>query len=118
MGIDPVVGIASARDIEEFSHSRSLGARAWPLYERFVNSLNLDGDVAKYGVYTKTTSQQFLRYLREQRIDKLVHLFDTFEGLPDVLADAGQGWYGQCRLLRPGAACLSGQRGRFAGWTA
>ena len=107
LDLDQVVGIVSRRDIEGFfPHSRSLGDRAWPLYERFVNSLDLDGDVAECGVYTGTTSKQFLRYLREQQIDKLVHLFDTFEGFPDLLAEVDKVGTARAWLLRPGAlAC-------------
>ena len=107
MDRDQVVGAAPARDIEGFfPYSRSLGDRAPPLYRRFVHSLGLDGDVAECGVYTGTTSKQFLRYLWEQRIDKLVHLFDTFEGFPDVLTEADKVGTAGAWLLRPGAlAC-------------
>ena len=85
-----------------FPPSRSLGDRAPPLYERFVGSLALDGDVAECGVYTGTTSKQFVRHLREHGIDKLVHLFDTFEGFPDVLTEADEMGTGTSWLLRPG----------------
>jgi hypothetical protein len=74
-----------------FPPSRSLGHRAPHLYRRFVRSLRLDGDVAECGVYTGTTSKQFVR-----------HLLDTFEGFPDVLTEPDRAGTATSWLLGPG----------------
>lgn len=105
---EQAVAAESERDVEGwFPYSRSLGTRAPHLYRRFVQSLELDGDVAECGVYTGTTSKQFVRFLADHRIDKVVHLFDTFEGFPDVLAEPDRVGTATTWLLREGNLACS-----------
>jgi hypothetical protein len=103
--------LASRDDIEGlFPPSRSLGPRAPALYRLFVGSLPLAGDVAECGVYTGTTSKQFVRHLQDQGIDKVVHLFDTFEGFPAVLAECDIAGTATTWLAKPGnLACPVGE---------
>jgi O-methyltransferase len=103
--------LASRDDIDVlFPFSRSLGHRAPALYRLFVRSLELPGDVAECGVYTGTTSKQFVRYLQDQGSDKLVHLFDTFEGFPAVLAEHDEAGTATTWLAKPGnLACPVGE---------
>ena len=68
-----------------FAHSRMLGARADAVYARFLRCLNVPGDVAECGVYEGETSHEMVKYLERHAIRKTVHLFDSFEGLPDLI---------------------------------
>lgn len=61
--------------------------RANNVYALFVDALRLEGDVAECGVYDGGTSVEMVRLLEEAEIDKTVHLFDTFDGFPDVMTD-------------------------------
>lgn len=70
-----------------FVNSPLLGDRAPNVYERFVKSLLLPGDVAECGVYLGETSRELARYLDEHGIDKRLHMFDTFEGFPAIITD-------------------------------
>jgi O-methyltransferase len=74
-------------DSWQFDHSWLLGDRAQNVYSWFLESLHLSGDVAECGVFTGETSRELVKYLEEHRIPKTVHLFDGFEGLPNVITD-------------------------------
>lgn len=50
------------------------------LYQCLNNSCHLDGDVAEVGVYKGGTAKMIARSAK----DKTIHLFDTFEGLPEA----------------------------------
>lgn len=76
-------------DVKGWSFETSMlipDCRAKPLYEQFIESLSLPGDVAECGVYDGRTSREFVKYLHANRPDagKVVHLFDSFQGLPDA----------------------------------
>ncbi len=71
----------------EFAHSPLLGERAANVYAWFLKSLHLPGDVAECGVSGGETSRELVRYLEANRIPKTLHMFDTFDGLPDVISD-------------------------------
>ena len=66
------------------NYSWLLGSRAKGVYDAFVQSLHFPGDVAECGVFAGETSRELIRFLEEMGIEKLVHLFDTFEGLPHL----------------------------------
>jgi O-methyltransferase len=68
-----------------FANSPLLGERAANVYEWFVKSLHLPGDAAECGVYRGETSRELVRYLDENRLDKCLHMFDTFKGFPEVI---------------------------------
>jgi hypothetical protein len=90
-------------DLSSFPYSRSLGLRAEQVYGLFVQSLELPGDIAECGVYTGTTSKQFVRYLEAKRISKMVHMFDTFDGFPNVITPEERRLsVAPAPLLRPG----------------
>ncbi len=65
-------------------YSWLLGSRAKGVYEAFIQSLHLPGDVAECGVFAGETSRELIRYLEQMGIEKVVHLFDTFEGFPNL----------------------------------
>jgi len=68
----------------DLSCSTFLGPRAKIVYEWFLKSLCLPGDIAECGVFTGETSRELVRYLDENSVGKTLHMFDTFEGLPDL----------------------------------
>lgn len=74
-----------------FSRSPLLGDRAVKVYEWFLRALAADGDIAECGVFAGATSFEFTRYLETMKISKRVHLFDTFDGLPDIITDEERG---------------------------
>ncbi len=74
-----------------FSRSPLLGDRAEKVYEWFLRALAADGDIAECGVFAGATSYEFTRYLETMKIPKRVHLFDTFNGLPDIITDQERG---------------------------
>ena len=76
----------AARD-RHFSVSPLLGQRAPYVYERCLESLHLTGDIAECGVAGGETSAELLRLLERQQNSKILHLFDTFEGLPDLATE-------------------------------
>jgi O-methyltransferase len=63
-------------------------ARAENVYTSLNDCLHLPGDVAECGVGAGVTSRKFARLLTELRSDKVVHLFDSFSGLPDLFTSA------------------------------
>jgi hypothetical protein len=69
----------------KFAYSSLLGSRAENVYTWFLKSLDLPGDVAECGVYLGETSRELVRYLDSEGISKIVHMFDSFEGFPDVV---------------------------------
>lgn len=71
----------------QWTQSALLGSRADVLYKYFTESLSLPGDIAECGVYDGITAANLVQYLEENKVDKTVHLFDTFTGLPDLLIE-------------------------------
>jgi O-methyltransferase len=70
-----------------FKYSTLLGNRAKNVYKHFLESLNLPGDIAECGVYAGETSKELVKYLEENGINKILHMFDTFEGFPDIITE-------------------------------
>ncbi len=56
--------------------------RCFVLYQMFKQVDNLDGDIAEVGVYKGRTAK--LLALMAGSLNKSVHLFDTFTGMPEV----------------------------------
>lgn len=77
--------VDAAAERHAFQASPLLGARAFNVYTAFVRSLDLPGDVAECGVFTGETSAELVRYLEAAGVDKTVHMFDAFEGLPPLI---------------------------------
>jgi SAM-dependent methyltransferase len=73
----------------EFTFHRSpvLGDRADGLYEWFRRSLDVPGDIAECGVFAGDTSRELVRYVEHAGIDKVLHMFDTFAGLPPIVTE-------------------------------
>ncbi len=63
-----------------------LGRRALAVHSALARCLHLAGDVAEYGVGAGATSLAFARLIAQRDARKTVHLFDTFQGLPDVFS--------------------------------
>ena len=84
--IDGHPQFATGRDFA-FRPSFLLGDRAPWLYQVFICSLTLPGDVAECGVAHGETSREMVRFLERSGYQKRVHMFDTFAGFPDVLTD-------------------------------
>lgn len=74
-------------EIFELARSGYLGGRALSVYETFRRTLSLPGDVAECGVFTGITSRELTRYLESSHSKKVVHLFDSFSGLPDITTE-------------------------------
>jgi O-methyltransferase len=70
-----------------FSPSPLLGARAENVYSWFLKSLEYPGDVAECGVFRGETSRELATYLEEIGSDKILHMFDSFEGFPEIFTD-------------------------------
>jgi SAM-dependent methyltransferase len=70
-----------------FHASQLLGERAFPLYASFMACMSLPGDVAECGVFAGQTALELALYMRWRGVDKWLHLFDSFEGFPDIATD-------------------------------
>jgi O-methyltransferase len=69
----------------QFSYSSLLGERAEGVYAWFLKSLHLPGDIAECGVFSGETSRELARYLEDHAISKTLHMFDSFQGFPEVI---------------------------------
>jgi hypothetical protein len=75
---DPLVGVA---------RSELLGARADVVYESLLATLHLPGDVAECGAHEGVTAAGMARLVASRGTGKLVHVFDTFTGFPDIVTE-------------------------------
>lgn len=57
-------------------------SRLHVLYQFFLNTYDLNGDFAEAGVYKGGTAKFFALLSQQKAPTKLIHLFDTFEGMP------------------------------------
>lgn len=59
------------------------------LYRAFIACLadNLPGDIAECGALYGETASDMVRFLEHVGCEKVVHLFDSFEGFPDAFTD-------------------------------
>lgn len=55
------------------------------LYKNLKRTIELDGDIAECGVGFGGTAQLLSEWLQKFKADKVLHLFDTFTGMPDLL---------------------------------
>lgn len=59
--------------------------RFFMLYQFLQHTRLIDGDIAECGVYTGGSAYMIARYLAaNDKTGRKVHLFDTFEGFPDI----------------------------------
>ncbi len=61
--------------------------RCFMLYQFFQQATPLGGEVAEVGVYRGGTAKLFGNMLSRAGIDRMIHLFDTFEGMPETSAE-------------------------------
>jgi len=61
-----------------------LGPRAAVVYAVFIVSLTLPGDAAECGVWEGHTAHEMGAVLKFAGVNKRLHLFDTFTGMPDI----------------------------------
>ncbi len=71
--------------LPDLTYSSVLGRRAETVFSWLLRSLHLPGDVAECGIFRGETSREIVRYIEGTGIRKTVHMFDTFEGLPDTV---------------------------------
>lgn len=64
--------------------------RLFMLYQFAKQTSSLDGDVAEFGIYKGGSARVILEALRET--NKIVRLFDTFEGFPSEKVDITKDW--------------------------
>lgn len=88
--------------------------RLWILYSLSRQALALDGDFVECGVYKGGTALLLARIIEEgeSKQKKTLHLFDTFEGMPEVNQEKD--------LHRKGDFCdtsLKSVRSRLSGFT-
>ncbi|MGH3888240.1 MAG: class I SAM-dependent methyltransferase [Pseudonocardiaceae bacterium] len=69
----------------ELDRSELLGPRADLVYQSLLTTLHLPGDVAECGAYEGVTAASMARLVAHLETGKLVHVFDTFSGFPDVV---------------------------------
>ena len=65
--------------------------RCHVLYTLVRQAANVPGDVWECGVYKGGTAGMFAAILNQYARDKKLHLFDTFEGMPET--DASKDWH-------------------------
>ena len=58
--------------------------RHYTLMQLFKNSLLLDGDVVECGAFHGLSAYQISRIIKEKNINKVFHIFDSFEGLSKI----------------------------------
>lgn len=58
--------------------------RSYMLHQFLLRAIRLEGDVAEAGVYTGGTAHLLAETLRISGAGKTLHLFDSFEGMPDT----------------------------------
>src|SRR5882724_977636 len=78
---------------------RSMGAASTPIYSQHVDyqllsyALTLEGDVAEVGIYKGATTSLLASLV--EKTAKQYHVFDTFEGLPDMTKEDSASGYGE-----------------------
>lgn len=71
----------------DFGASPWLMERAETVYRLFMMSLGMEGDVAECGVYQGHTSRNMVGFLECIGVPKVLHMFDSFQGLPGSMID-------------------------------
>ena len=61
--------------------------RCYIIYQFCKNASNVEGDFAECGVYKGGTAIMIANILKENKIPKQLHLFDTFTGMPSAAND-------------------------------
>lgn len=63
-------------------HTLVSKVRMFMLYQTFLQASMLQGDVVEIGVYRGGTAKLFSLLNKEYKLNKKIHLFDTFGGMP------------------------------------
>ncbi len=71
----------------DLDRSELLGPRADLVYQSLLATLHLPGDVAECGAYEGITAASMARLVAHRATGKLVHVFDTFTGFPDIVTE-------------------------------
>lgn len=50
-------------------------------------SLKIEGDILEFGTFTGFTARILATLMRERQVDSKLFLFDSFEGLPEIVSD-------------------------------
>ncbi len=58
--------------------------RCWVLYSLCRQSLSIGGDIWECGVYKGGTASMIAQLIKDFAPDRRLHLFDTFEGMPET----------------------------------
>ena len=58
--------------------------RHFTLIQLFNNSINLNGDACEYGTFHGLSAYQISSIIKNKKIDKTLHIFDSFEGLSQI----------------------------------
>jgi hypothetical protein len=67
---------------EKSLHGKSM-ARLPRIWNTFIRCINVPGDIVEFGVFEGVVSLMFALAIKELGIDKRVHLFDSWQGLPE-----------------------------------
>lgn len=106
------------REVLEAGKTTTTPDRFYMLHQFLRQALLIEGDIAECGVYAGGSAHMIARVLTEQdKTGRKLHLFDTFEGFPDIADPArdyhNPGEYGdtslqavQSRLARYQQVCV------------
>ena len=83
--------------------------RCYVLYRLLLQALQVEGDVWECGVYRGGTAALMAAVMADERSAKKLHLFDSFEGMPDV--DAGRDLHAKGDFARTSAESVAGYVG-------
>jgi len=85
----PWLGLKPFYDYYHIASPKTLVSadRCYILYAILKQALSLEGDIWECGVYKGGTAAMFAAILRDHHSNKQLHLFDTFEGLPETHPD-------------------------------
>jgi O-methyltransferase len=80
LGLEPFAGL-----YRKISQASLVSAdRCWVLYNLATQAMNLPGSVWEIGVYRGGTAALLRDVIAQARNGKSMHLFDTFEGMPET----------------------------------
>jgi hypothetical protein len=93
------------RQIKEETQMLLTELEAYQIYAAVAKTAKVDGDIAEVGVYKGGSAKLIC-----ETTNKPVHLFDTFEGLPDICENDNPEQFRKGELLR----FVRGCQGLFA----
>jgi len=89
----PWIGFDNFGKIHPITNGRTLVSpdRCWILYSLCLQALSLDGEIWECGVYKGGTAAMLTKIINDNASDKIIRLFDTFEGMPNT--DNQKDWH-------------------------